>query len=139
MIDFVIEFDLSSFFFFQAEDGIRDLTVTGVQTCALPISSKSVKEAASPRSAAKRAPVALALKRSPCRARLGSGTVFKRAFMEGPTVCVQCDLPEDRCTCEKYCTICKGQHNIRLCADGLYYCPDCREACDVALASSRGR
>src|SRR2546430_8409419 len=26
-------------FFFQAEDGIRDLTVTGVQTCALPISS----------------------------------------------------------------------------------------------------
>src|SRR5256886_8098840 len=29
-------FDLF-FFFFQAEDGIRDLTVTGVQTCALPI------------------------------------------------------------------------------------------------------
>src|SRR2546430_4449058 len=27
-------------FFFQAEDGIRDLTVTGVQTCALPISSR---------------------------------------------------------------------------------------------------
>src|SRR5689334_23565632 len=26
-----------SFFFFQAEDGIRDGTVTGVQTCALPI------------------------------------------------------------------------------------------------------
>src|SRR5205085_6626885 len=28
------------FFFFQAEDGIRDLTVTGVQTCALPILSE---------------------------------------------------------------------------------------------------
>src|SRR2546430_12026445 len=28
-------------FFFQAEDGIRDLTVTGVQTCALPISCAS--------------------------------------------------------------------------------------------------
>src|SRR2546430_11457081 len=28
---------LWSSFFFQAEDGIRDLTVTGVQTCALPI------------------------------------------------------------------------------------------------------
>src|SRR2546430_15232562 len=27
-------------FFFQAEDGIRDLTVTGVQTCALPISHR---------------------------------------------------------------------------------------------------
>src|SRR2546422_2282084 len=26
-----------SFFFFQAEDGIRDVAVTGVQTCALPI------------------------------------------------------------------------------------------------------
>src|SRR5438093_5163402 len=28
---------LSFFFFFQAEDGIRDWSVTGVQTCALPI------------------------------------------------------------------------------------------------------
>src|SRR2546429_6674513 len=28
------------FFFFQAEDGIRDVAVTGVQTCALPISLK---------------------------------------------------------------------------------------------------
>src|SRR2546429_6830621 len=27
-------------FFFQAEDGIRDVAVTGVQTCALPISTK---------------------------------------------------------------------------------------------------
>src|SRR2546429_8440562 len=27
------------FFFFQAEDGIRDVAVTGVQTCALPISN----------------------------------------------------------------------------------------------------
>src|SRR3989449_7415980 len=30
------------FFFFQAEDGIRDVAVTGVQTCALPISSSSL-------------------------------------------------------------------------------------------------
>src|SRR2546429_2279120 len=28
------------FFFFQAEDGIRDVAVTGVQTCALPICSR---------------------------------------------------------------------------------------------------
>src|SRR2546430_12099776 len=28
---------VDALFFFQAEDGIRDLTVTGVQTCALPI------------------------------------------------------------------------------------------------------
>src|SRR3712207_8040085 len=31
------------FFFFQAEDGIRDIGVTGVQTCALPISVTSSK------------------------------------------------------------------------------------------------
>ena len=29
-------------FFFQAEDGIRDLIVTGVQTCALPIWSINI-------------------------------------------------------------------------------------------------
>src|SRR5437764_10613448 len=29
------------FFFFQAEDGIRDTSVTGVQTCALPISTRT--------------------------------------------------------------------------------------------------
>ena len=28
---------IMKFFFFQAEDGIRDYDVTGVQTCALPI------------------------------------------------------------------------------------------------------
>src|SRR5215211_1435285 len=33
------------FFFFQAEDGIRDHCVTGVQTCALPISSRSARRA----------------------------------------------------------------------------------------------
>src|SRR5699024_11284246 len=32
----------SFFFFFQAEDGIRDRNVTGVQTCALPIYIKSM-------------------------------------------------------------------------------------------------
>src|SRR6266496_2274597 len=38
------------FFFFQAEDGIRDLYVTGVQTCALPISVDQISiEAAQPK------------------------------------------------------------------------------------------
>src|SRR5437762_13188058 len=36
------------FFFFQAEDGIRDTSVTGVQTCALPISSAWIRFAAVP-------------------------------------------------------------------------------------------
>src|SRR3954449_7094424 len=31
----------ADFFFFQAEDGIRDESVTGVQTCALPISARA--------------------------------------------------------------------------------------------------
>src|SRR2546422_3739942 len=32
------------FFFFQAEDGIRDVAVTGVQTCALPILPSEAEE-----------------------------------------------------------------------------------------------
>src|SRR5215203_5153227 len=36
-------------FFFQAEDGIRDIVVTGVQTCALPILSRLVLASASRR------------------------------------------------------------------------------------------
>src|SRR5256886_13504823 len=43
-----------SVFFFQAEDGIRDLTVTGVQTCALPICAADQRlelEAGSPEAA----------------------------------------------------------------------------------------
>src|SRR5256885_701117 len=45
---------MSCFFFFQAEDGIRDYKVTGVQTCALPIcgtaggDERLVRSAASP-------------------------------------------------------------------------------------------
>src|SRR5437016_7461068 len=36
---FSLYFCFFFFFFFQAEDGIRDWSVTGVQTCALPISN----------------------------------------------------------------------------------------------------
>src|SRR5258707_2797347 len=35
-----------SFFFFQAEDGIRDIGVTGVQTCALPILAAEIVDLA---------------------------------------------------------------------------------------------
>src|SRR5207249_11929643 len=35
---FIVSLVVFVFFFFQAEDGIRDRNVTGVQTCALPIS-----------------------------------------------------------------------------------------------------
>src|SRR5256885_3607525 len=41
VLSFLVASDGSSiFFFFQAEDGIRDYKVTGVQTCALPISGR---------------------------------------------------------------------------------------------------
>jgi hypothetical protein len=55
------------------------------------------------------------------------------------TLCSQCDKPEQQCSCEKYCCFCQSQQNVRLCVDGLYYCPDCREACDVRLAESDDR
>src|SRR5947209_9089050 len=35
-------------FFFQAEDGIRDIGVTGVQTCALPICGRNAKDGLPP-------------------------------------------------------------------------------------------
>src|SRR2546426_2516175 len=44
------------FFFFQAEDGIRDYKVTGVQTCALPISSWRSAGSARPRAARSNVP-----------------------------------------------------------------------------------
>src|SRR5256885_12175714 len=37
MLVFYVILTIVYFFFFQAEDGIRDYKVTGVQTCALPI------------------------------------------------------------------------------------------------------
>src|SRR5690606_40981429 len=42
------------FFFFQAEDGIRDFHVTGVQTCALPISPRVLATPSKPPSARSR-------------------------------------------------------------------------------------
>src|SRR2546426_10120493 len=41
------------FFFFQAEDGIRDYKVTGVQTCALPISRRDPSDRRHARAAAR--------------------------------------------------------------------------------------
>ena len=55
------------------------------------------------------------------------------------TVCAQCDKSEVQCRCEKYCCFCQSQQNIRLCLDGLYYCPDCREACEMRVADSEAR
>src|SRR5438034_1203960 len=45
-VSFSFASSLFFFFFFQAEDGIRDHCVTGVQTCALPISVRNVVQPA---------------------------------------------------------------------------------------------
>jgi hypothetical protein len=58
--------------------------------------------------------------------------------VSGPVLCSQCDQPEEKCGCEKYCCYCQSQQGVRLCIDGLYYCPDCREACDVRAVDARG-
>src|SRR5882762_5913422 len=42
------------YFFFQAEDGIRDSSVTGVQTCALPISPRACLSASYRRNTSRR-------------------------------------------------------------------------------------
>src|SRR2546428_172348 len=61
---------IDEFFFFQAEDGIRDLIVTGVQTCALPISRARERAAALP---AGPAPTTTASNRSAMETRVARG------------------------------------------------------------------
>ena len=53
----------------------------------------------------------------------------------GTTVCSMCDKPKRDCSCPRYCCVCTGEYGVRLCNDGLYYCPDCREACQVSLVT----
>jgi hypothetical protein len=48
--------------------------------------------------------------------------------------CMQCEMSEERCECEKCCALCQSQIDIRLCQDGLYYCPPCRQACDYKVS-----
>jgi hypothetical protein len=44
--------------------------------------------------------------------------------------CIVCDQVEKSCTCDHYCALCHSDYDVRLCEDGQFYCPDCREACD---------
>src|SRR2546430_5765273 len=70
-------------FFFQAEDGIRDLTVTGVQTCALPIF-----DVAPPRGGRRRNPVtgAVALAARPTAAVVSLAAPRPRPVLSAPGV-----------------------------------------------------
>jgi hypothetical protein len=48
--------------------------------------------------------------------------------------CMQCEMTEERCDCEKYCCLCQSLVEVRLCEDGLYYCKPCREACNYKVS-----
>src|SRR5690348_17685607 len=61
------------FFFFQAEDGIRDGRVTGVQTCALPISGDRRTRASQIRPGAPGSTARGANRRGPAPGRSGGG------------------------------------------------------------------
>src|ERR1035437_2574406 len=77
-------------FFFQAEDGIRDIGVTGVQTCALPISIPSpTRDTLSSASTSRRAPMA-----PYWSARMHSWLFPGRATTEGPSTG---ETPGQRC------------------------------------------
>jgi hypothetical protein len=43
--------------------------------------------------------------------------------------CLVCGQSENHCTCYRYCALCQGDYQLRLCEDGQYYCVDCRRAC----------
>jgi hypothetical protein len=47
--------------------------------------------------------------------------------------CLQCEMTEDRCDCEKYCCLCQSLVDVRLYQDGLFYCLPCREACEYVV------
>src|SRR5690606_40680676 len=74
-------------FFFQAEDGIRDFHVTGVQTCALPISQRLLDAGSGNGLDVARARSALESSRAslpPLRARR-DGALFRLATLTGRT------------------------------------------------------
>ena len=56
--------------------------------------------------------------------------------MAEPFICAQCEKTEEKCDCDpKYCCLCQGYNDVRLVQDGLWYCRECREACDYQAQS----
>ena len=58
-------------------------------------------------------------------------TRYSAPAMADPYHCGVCNQEEIKCSCDKYCCLCHGGNNVRLCQDGMWYCLDCREACDL--------
>ena len=55
--------------------------------------------------------------------------------MPGPYYCLTCGRKEEECKCDRFCGICQNDYNVRLCADGNYYCKECRDACEYEAQS----
>src|SRR5215213_6284377 len=87
-------FKLSSFFFFQAEDGIRDWSVTGVQTCALPICEMRLDTYLDVDQAVARYLELIKVAALIERAREGQG--LDTALPEVNEILAQCATPEQR-------------------------------------------
>ena len=72
----------------------------------------------------------LVIVESPAKARTIAGYLGPDFVVESSVGHIR-DLPERACTCNKYCMLCQGLYEVRLCEDGAYYCRPCREACDL--------
>src|SRR5207249_8569936 len=70
-------------FFFQAEDGIRDRNVTGVQTCALPISTMSISSLGLSCSASAFGPCC----RKPVAVRFANRSASELLGSKSPAIC----------------------------------------------------
>jgi hypothetical protein len=53
-------------------------------------------------------------------------------------VCTVCAATEEECHCPRFCQLCKSEFGVRLCEDGCYYCPDCREICGYSVEERIG-
>src|SRR5437762_14311305 len=87
-------------FFFQAEDGIRDTSVTGVQTCALPISdvraairAGTVRVLVDLRVAAGGPSAIVSTQDEALRRLAGSGARLVRRFATAPLLALEIDAP----------------------------------------------
>src|SRR5256885_12209935 len=84
------------FFFFQAEDGIRDYKVTGVQTCALPISANAI--AASDVRRSPGLPATCPTLGTAAKSRAGA----RRLTSAGPDTCAGSSVPKiGRASCRE--------------------------------------
>src|SRR5260370_18440016 len=85
-----------SVFFFQAEDGIRDSSVTGVQTCALPISARTRTRAKRDRSVTWREGTNVKLRSRFARVRVRAAPIRGEARFAEETLLIEWPRSEER-------------------------------------------